>query len=70
MGFKSTTSCLPCTRSQPVNYLAERSDVLNGLQGQVTTKLKSSLGYCSGRIRIILAQLTFDISSTSTLAQS
>ena len=26
----------------------ERSDVLNGLQDQVTTKLKSSLGDCSG----------------------
>ena len=35
--------------------MAERSDVLNGLQDQVTTKLKSSLGDCSGRIRITLA---------------
>ena len=33
--------------------MAERSDVLNGLQDQVTTK--SSLGDCSGRVRITLA---------------
>ena len=30
-------------------------DVLHGLQDQVTTKLKSSLGDCSGRVRITLA---------------
>ena len=55
MGFEPTTSCLPCTRSYPLSYLAERSDVLNGLQDQVTMKLKSSLGDCSGRVRITFA---------------
>ena len=35
--------------------LAERWHVLNGLQKQVTTKLKSSLGDCSGRVRITFA---------------
>ena len=30
-------------------------DVLNGLQDQVTMKLKSSLGDCSGRVRITFA---------------
>ena len=40
---------------EPTTYLAERSDVLNGLQDQVTTKLKSSLGDCSGRVRITFA---------------
>ena len=40
---------------QPLSYLTERSGVLNGLQDQVTTKLKSSLGACSGRVRITFA---------------
>ena len=35
--------------------LAERLDVHNGLQDQVTTKLKSLLTDCCGRVRITLA---------------
>ena len=38
-----------------MNTIYMVSDVLNGLHHQVTTKLKSSLGDCSGRVRITFA---------------
>ena len=38
-----------------MSYLVERWDVLNGLQNQVTTKVKSSPDDCSGRARITFA---------------
>ena len=53
----------------PLSYPAERWDVLNGQQNQVTTKLESSLADCITQFESH-SQLTFYISSTSKLAQS
>ena len=39
---------------QPLRYLAERRDILNGLQDQVTTRLMLSPGDCNGGVRIKL----------------
>ena len=39
----------------PLSYLVKSWDVLNGLQDQVTTKLKSSVGDSSGIVQIALA---------------
>ena len=43
----------PRPRAYRAHALTTELSVLNGLQDQVTTKLKPSLGDCSGRVRII-----------------
>ena len=54
VGLEPTTLSLPCTH-YPLSCLAKQWDMLNGLQGQVTTKVKPFLGDCSGWVWIILA---------------
>ena len=54
-GIRTQDLVLTVHTLQPLSYLAERSEVVNGLQYQVTTKPKLSLGGWSGRVRITFA---------------